>query len=92
MFGVGIQLAGFLLAGACAPEEGRVMTGFHDWDDIRAELDDGDKLALARERDRTEEWINAHHLAADRARLDRSGKSGVPTPENPLGSTRPAPF
>jgi hypothetical protein len=34
------------------------MTDFHDWDDIRAELDDGDSDALAAERARTEAWAS----------------------------------
>jgi hypothetical protein len=45
------------------------MTEFHDWDDIRAELDDGDDDALAAERGRTEAWISAFHLAEERKRL-----------------------
>lgn len=45
------------------------MTEFHDWDDIRAELDDGDSAALAHERTRTEAWISAYHLAEERKRL-----------------------
>jgi DNA-binding XRE family transcriptional regulator len=45
------------------------MTDFHDWDDIRAELDDGDVVAQADERARTEAWITAHHLAEERKRL-----------------------
>lgn len=35
------------------------MTEFHDWEDIRADLDDGDSEALAAERARTEAWISA---------------------------------
>jgi DNA-binding XRE family transcriptional regulator len=45
------------------------MTEFHDWDDIRAELDDGDSGAIAAERARTEAWVNAFHLAEERKRL-----------------------
>ena len=45
------------------------MTEFFDWDDIRAELDDGDATALAEERTRTEAWISAYHLAEERKRL-----------------------
>jgi DNA-binding XRE family transcriptional regulator len=45
------------------------MTEFHDWDDIRAELDDGDTAALADERTRTEAWISAYHLVEERKRL-----------------------
>jgi len=45
------------------------MTEFHDWNDIRAELDDGDGEALAAERAHTEAWVNAFHLAAERKRL-----------------------
>jgi DNA-binding XRE family transcriptional regulator len=44
------------------------MTEFHDWDDIRAELGDGDEAALAVERARTEAWVSAFHLAAERKR------------------------
>ncbi|WP_406076359.1 helix-turn-helix domain-containing protein [Micromonospora sp. NBC_00858] len=45
------------------------MSGFHDWDDIRAELHDGDDEALDAERARTEAWISAFHLAGERKRL-----------------------
>jgi hypothetical protein len=38
------------------------MTEFHDWDDIRAELDDGDRDALAAERARTEAWASGARL------------------------------
>jgi hypothetical protein len=44
------------------------MTPFHDWDDIRAELDDGDEAALAQERAHTEAWVSAFHLAEERKR------------------------
>ena len=45
------------------------MTDFHDWDDVRAELDDGDHGAIEAERARTEAWISAFHLAEERQRL-----------------------
>ncbi|RZU52874.1 helix-turn-helix protein [Krasilnikovia cinnamomea] len=45
------------------------MTEFHDWDDVRAELDDGDNGALVAERARTEAWVSAFHLAEERKRL-----------------------
>ncbi|MFI6760520.1 helix-turn-helix domain-containing protein [Micromonospora sp. NPDC050417] len=45
------------------------MTEFHDWEEIRAELDDGDNAALATERARTEAWVSAFHLAEERKRL-----------------------
>jgi len=45
------------------------MTEFHDWDEIRAELHDGDDEALAAERARTEAWVSAFHLAQERNRL-----------------------
>ena len=45
------------------------MTDFYNWDDVRAELDDGDGEALAVERARTEAWISAFHLAEERKRL-----------------------
>ncbi|MGW4466921.1 transcriptional regulator [Micromonospora sp. NBC_01796] len=45
------------------------MTDFHDWDEIRAELYDGDEAALGVERARTEAWISAFHLAEERKRL-----------------------
>src|SRR5258705_11499407 len=45
------------------------MTEFHDWDDIRAELHDGDDDALTAERARTEAWVSAFHLAEERKRL-----------------------
>jgi DNA-binding XRE family transcriptional regulator len=45
------------------------MVDFHDWDDIRAELHDGDDDALDAERARTEAWFSAFHLAEERKRL-----------------------
>jgi DNA-binding XRE family transcriptional regulator len=45
------------------------MVDFHDWDDIRAELHDGDDDALDAERARTEAWVGAFHLAEERKRL-----------------------
>jgi DNA-binding XRE family transcriptional regulator len=45
------------------------MGDFHDWNDIRAELHDGDDAALDAERARTEAWISAFHLAEERKRL-----------------------
>ena len=45
------------------------MTDFHDWNDVRAELFDGDDAALESERGRTEAWISALHLAEERKRL-----------------------
>lgn len=45
------------------------MTEFHDWEDIRAELSDGDTDALVAERARTEAWVHAFHLAEERKRL-----------------------
>lgn len=45
------------------------MTDFHDWDDVRAELHDGDDAALVAERARTEAWVSAFHLAEERKRL-----------------------
>lgn len=45
------------------------MTEFHEWDDIRAELDDGDGEALVAERARTAAWVSAFHLAEERKRL-----------------------
>ncbi|RAN95402.1 putative antitoxin HigA3 [Micromonospora saelicesensis] len=45
------------------------MGDFHDWNDIRAELHDGDDEALDTERARTEAWISAFHLAEERKRL-----------------------
>ena len=45
------------------------MTEFHDWEDIRAELFDGDEEALLAERARTETWVSAFHLAEERKRL-----------------------
>ncbi|MDG4802800.1 XRE family transcriptional regulator [Micromonospora sp. WMMD980] len=44
------------------------MTEFHDWDEVRTELG-GDDEAYARERARTEAWVNAFHLAEERKRL-----------------------
>ncbi|MDG4794737.1 helix-turn-helix transcriptional regulator [Micromonospora sp. WMMD1082] len=45
------------------------MSDFHDWDDIRAELHDGDDDALDVERARAEAWVSAFHLAEERKRL-----------------------
>ncbi|MEU0559384.1 helix-turn-helix transcriptional regulator [Dactylosporangium sp. NPDC006015] len=45
------------------------MAEFHDWDDIRAELDDGDSDALTAERARTAAWVSAFHLAEEWKRL-----------------------
>ncbi|GAA2375252.1 hypothetical protein [Dactylosporangium salmoneum] len=45
------------------------MSEFHNWDDIRAELDDGERDALAAERPGTEAWVSAFHLAEERSRL-----------------------
>ncbi|MEE6260308.1 helix-turn-helix domain-containing protein [Plantactinospora sonchi] len=45
------------------------MTEFHDWEAVRAELDDGDEAALLAERARTDAWVNAFHLAEERKRL-----------------------
>ncbi|KWV33672.1 transcriptional regulator [Micromonospora rifamycinica] len=45
------------------------MSDFHDWDDIRADLHDGDDDALDVERARTEAWASAFHLAEERKRL-----------------------
>lgn len=45
------------------------MTEYHGWEEIRAELHDGDDVALAAERARTEAWISAYHLAEERKRL-----------------------
>jgi DNA-binding XRE family transcriptional regulator len=45
------------------------MAEFQDWDDLRAELHDGDEEALDAERARTEAWAKAFHLAEERKRL-----------------------
>ncbi|GAA1402715.1 helix-turn-helix domain-containing protein [Catellatospora coxensis] len=45
------------------------MTDFHDWEDVRAELHDGDDAALETERARTLAWTHAYHLAEERRRL-----------------------
>jgi len=45
------------------------MTEFYDWEEVRAELHDGDEGAVAAERARTEAWVNAFHLAEERKRL-----------------------
>jgi DNA-binding XRE family transcriptional regulator len=45
------------------------MTEFHDWEDIRADLHDGDDEAVAVERAHTEASISAFHLAEERKRL-----------------------
>ncbi|MET8084708.1 hypothetical protein [Micromonospora sp. NPDC005237] len=45
------------------------MSDFHDWDDIRAALHDGDDHALDAEGARTEAWVSAFHRAEERKRL-----------------------
>lgn len=45
------------------------MTTLHDWEDLRAELHDGDDAALQAERARTEAWASAFRLAEERKRL-----------------------
>ena len=45
------------------------MIEFHNWEDVRADLHDGDDAALTAERSRTEAWISAFHLAEERKRL-----------------------
>ncbi|MFI5896472.1 helix-turn-helix domain-containing protein [Actinoplanes sp. NPDC051513] len=45
------------------------MTEFYEWEEVRAELHDGDDEAAAAERDRTEAWVSAFHLAEERRRL-----------------------
>src|SRR4051812_23673222 len=42
------------------------MAEFHDWQDVRAELDDGAANALAEERARTEAWVSAFQSAQAR--------------------------
>lgn len=49
------------------------MIEFHDWDDIRAELFDGDDEALAVERARIEAWISAPHLEEEPKLVVRLG-------------------
>jgi DNA-binding XRE family transcriptional regulator len=46
-----------------------LSTEFYDWEDVRAELHDGNDEALAAERARTEAWVKAFHLAEERKRL-----------------------
>ncbi|WP_434742576.1 hypothetical protein [Micromonospora sp. SH-82] len=48
------------------------MSDFHDWNDIRAELHDGDDDALAEERARTEAWVDASDLESRRTGSGRS--------------------
>ena len=50
------------------------MREFHDWEDLRAELHDGDDEAIERERARTEAWVGAFHLAEERKRLGLTQK------------------
>jgi len=38
----------------------------YDWDEVRAELYDGDDAGLAAERARTEAWVSDFHLAEER--------------------------
>jgi hypothetical protein len=51
------------VAGRREKAEGEVVSEFEDWEDLRAELHDGDEEALAAERAQTEAWISAYHLA-----------------------------
>jgi len=41
------------------------VTEFYDWDDLRAELHDGDDEAFAAERARTEVWMSAFRFAEE---------------------------
>lgn len=45
-----------------------MSTDFYDWEDVRAELYDGDEAALAAERARTEAWMRAFRLAEESQR------------------------
>lgn len=45
------------------------MSEFSDWEELRAELHDGDDAALETERERTMAWTHAFHLAEERKRL-----------------------
>lgn len=80
------------MVGVGAQAKGRVMTEFYDWEDIRAELYDGDDAALAAERARTEAWISGLYLAEERKRLGLTQREvadlmGV-TPLPRVGSVR----
>ncbi len=57
-------------------EESAATTEFHDWDDIRAELDDDEHPALAIERARTEMWASARNLADERPHEVQSEDAG----------------
>ena len=46
-----------------AKAEGELTSESHDWEDLRAELHDGDDEAIERERARTKVWVGAFHLA-----------------------------
>jgi PPOX class probable F420-dependent enzyme len=52
------------------------MTTFHDWEEIRSELDDGDVDALAAERARTEAWASTFNPSQDRKLAHRSARGG----------------
>jgi predicted RNase H-like HicB family nuclease len=51
----------FPAAHAVTGEDAAVTREFYDWDEVRAELHDGDDAALAAERVRTGAWVNAYH-------------------------------
>lgn len=61
-----IAYEGWLLRGSRGRGD---VNRVHDWEDIRAELHDGGDAVLAAERDRTEAWVSAFHLAEERTRL-----------------------
>ncbi|MEV4760475.1 hypothetical protein AB0J86_35975 [Micromonospora sp. NPDC049559] len=59
-----------------------------DWDDLRAELHDGDEDALATERARTQAWVAALHLAEERKRLGLTQRAPNPA-GRPAGPGQP---
>jgi hypothetical protein len=46
------------------------MTEFYDWEEVRAELHDGDDEAVAAERARTGAWVRAFHRTEELGRPD----------------------
>ena len=53
------------------------MVEFHDWQDIRAELNDGDTDALVGERERTDAWVRTFRIAEEHERLGSGRRARV---------------
>ena len=64
-------------AGVGAGAECAITAEFHDWEDIRAELDDGDHEAMAAERARTEAWVGSPYLLGGSDLTDAGAMGGA---------------